>query len=314
MKRIIIFGSAGFIGTNLCKKLLSYGNYELHLIDLKSCDFKHNNCFFYNFDITLKKNKKLLQNIIKDDSIIIDLISKFGEDKKTNYTNINLSFLRSIVEVSNNFNNIRYYYFSSSSVYGYEYKNEICEYSTHNFNCDYGKSKSICEKYLQDNYSFHKNYLVIIRPSPVIDVNDLRGNFGLFAKFQKININLKIGKSLNKKSLCLLNNLSDFLLFLINKNIYENNIYNYADKINNKDFSLNEIYSFFNKDFKIKIYIPLIIFRIVCLVFDKFNINLFNNIKYKKYISYTMLDIKRTIGTGFKPKQNIKTELLKLSK
>ena len=68
MKRIIIFGSSGFIGTNLCQKLLGYEHYELHMIDLKSSDFKHNNCFFYNFDITLNKNKKLLHNIIRDDS------------------------------------------------------------------------------------------------------------------------------------------------------------------------------------------------------------------------------------------------------
>ena len=55
MKKILVTGGSGFIGSNLIKKLLSY-NYKVNCLDIyENKSLQHKNFRFYQGDILMKK-------------------------------------------------------------------------------------------------------------------------------------------------------------------------------------------------------------------------------------------------------------------
>jgi len=133
-KKILITGSAGFIGFHLAKKLLENRNYNIVGIDnfdnyySKTLKRKRNNlllkCKNYKFYRTDIKNFKKLEKIFKTEKIdfVIHLAAQAGvryslvNPKKYIDTNINGFF--NILENSKKYNIKHFIYASSSSVYG----------------------------------------------------------------------------------------------------------------------------------------------------------------------------------------------------
>ena len=163
MKKIFISGSGGFIGSELAngfKKL----QFEVHALD-KKIDKKIflPGIFIYKLDLTkyIKKNK--LKNI---DYFIhaAAITNPKNISIKKNLININLSLTLSSLILAKKMNVKKYYYISSTSIYGY-YKNIL--YNDENtkpiLRDDYSISKKIGENIVSEFCKFNKIDFKILR-------------------------------------------------------------------------------------------------------------------------------------------------------
>ncbi len=131
MKRVLVTGGAGFIGSNLINKLLSTGCYHVYCIDnfdafysrgqkeLNINNFFNNSHFeFIEDDIRNIRNHSTLDNI----DVIIHLAAKAGvrpsiEDPEL-YQNVNIGGTQALLEFARKRNIKQFLFASSSSVYG----------------------------------------------------------------------------------------------------------------------------------------------------------------------------------------------------
>ncbi len=81
MKKILITGGAGYIGSMLCTKLINFG-YQVTVVDLlKYNKSSLNHLYFYkNFKLIVGdiRNKKLMKKLIKKNDFIIPLAGLVG--------------------------------------------------------------------------------------------------------------------------------------------------------------------------------------------------------------------------------------------
>ena len=146
-EKILVTGSAGFIGYHLCNRLIKE-NFEVIGLDnlndyydvslkesrnriLKKLSKERQNKYsFYKADIA---NLKLVENIFKSQkpNIIINLAAQAGVrysiENPNSYGHSNLIGFLNILECCRNFNVKHLIYASSSSVYGGNKKSPFCE-------------------------------------------------------------------------------------------------------------------------------------------------------------------------------------------
>ena len=135
MKKILITGGAGFIGSHLSEKLLSDSNVErvvcidnldpVYPVSFKLANLKilkANKKFkFYKADI---RNLKALRSIFKKEKpdYVVNLAAKtdtrFSLEHPFEYEEVNVLGVMNILEVSKEYNVNKVILFSSSSVYG----------------------------------------------------------------------------------------------------------------------------------------------------------------------------------------------------
>tara|TARA_A100001011_G_scaffold400429_1_gene514907 strand:+ start:3058 stop:4038 length:981 start_codon:yes stop_codon:yes gene_type:complete len=170
MKKILVIGGGGYVGSALVPELLRLG-YLVTVYDL----------FIYGEDV-LNENEKM--KIIKGDVRDLNLLNKviinhdvvlhlacisndpsFELNPKLGKS-INLDSFRPIVEISKNNNIKRFIYASSSSVYGIKTETNVHETLPLEPLTDYSKFKVECEKILQD-YTSENFETTIIRPATV---------------------------------------------------------------------------------------------------------------------------------------------------
>lgn len=158
--KILITGSCGFIGTNLCLQLLNNTNHIIYGIDNYTDNYnilfkkenneelkKYKNYHFYNEDIL---GTKIIENVKPD--IIIHLASIPGVRKSLQdplyYIENNISAFVYLLEECKKYNINKVVYASSSSVYG---TNNIVPFSEsheiNNLRSSYACSKKCMEVY-----------------------------------------------------------------------------------------------------------------------------------------------------------------------
>ena len=130
MKKILILGSEGFLGTVLVPHLIKNGN---KVVGVDKCFFGKNNIFNKNYTFYKKDYSKLQKNFFESFDFIVDLVNISNDPaselnkKFTNITNY-LNKLKLYKKIQNNKKISRYIYMSSCSVYGNN-KNLISERS-----------------------------------------------------------------------------------------------------------------------------------------------------------------------------------------
>ena len=170
MKKIIITGGAGYVGSNLVPKLLDLG-YEVTVLDLmiygEGVLANHEKLSKIKGDI---RDKSLLERIIPGHDALIHLACISNDPSfELNPSlgkSINLEAFEPMVKISSQNKVNRFIYASSSSVYGIKKEKNVTEDMILKPLTDYSKFKGDCEKIL-NSYKSEDFITTTIRPSTV---------------------------------------------------------------------------------------------------------------------------------------------------
>ena len=174
MKKILIIGGAGYVGTELTKLLLNE-NYEVTIYDL----FIYGDNFINQKN--LKKivgdirNLKKLKEIVKNHDAIIHLAC-ISNDPSFDLNpelgrSINYDPFEELIKISKDSQVKRFIYASSSSVYGIKKEKDVSEDMSLEPLTDYSKYKAMCEEILLKNNT--KEFTCcILRPATCCGFSD----------------------------------------------------------------------------------------------------------------------------------------------
>ena len=172
---ILITGCAGFIGYSLSAKLLKnkkikifgFDNlnkfYSVKLKRKRLSNLKKNKNFkFYKIDLS---NKKKLSNLFEKEKI--NIVFHFAAQAGVRYVSShpekfihsNILGFHNLIDVSKNHNIKKFFYASSSSVYGDSSKFPVDENSELNPKNIYGLSKKLNEEYIKINSNKKTQYI-----------------------------------------------------------------------------------------------------------------------------------------------------------
>ena len=170
MKKVFITGGAGYVGAVMVPHLLEQG-FEVTVLDLmiygEHVLQKHDNLNAIKGDI---RDQELLKKIIPGHDVVIHLAC-ISNDPSFELNpdlgkSINLDAFRPLVEISKNSNVKRFFYASSSSVYGIKDEPNVHEETILEPLTDYSIFKAECEKILAE-YQSDDFTTTTIRPATV---------------------------------------------------------------------------------------------------------------------------------------------------
>ena len=132
MKKILITGGAGYIGSKLATELLKY-NYKVTVIDILKISSRSLNHLFNNENFNFIKgdvrNKKLMKSLIQKNELIVPLAALVGaplcEKNKREAISVNLESIKYLMKTITKRNKI--IYLTTNSGYGVGEKNKYCD-------------------------------------------------------------------------------------------------------------------------------------------------------------------------------------------
>jgi nucleoside-diphosphate-sugar epimerase len=157
MKKVLITGGAGYIGSKLATNLINK-NYQVTIIDCLKFSSKSLNHLFsrknFKFIKADVRNKKLMKFLIKSNDFIIPLAALVGaplcEKNKKEAIAVNLNSIKFLMKNISKKNKI--IYLTTNSGYGIGEKNKYCDETTPlNPISLYGKTKVDAEKIVMKN-------------------------------------------------------------------------------------------------------------------------------------------------------------------
>ena len=173
MKKILVTGGAGYIGSKVCYDLLDK-NYKIVVIDNLSNSTKENinkKIIFYNYDLkNIYRIDKIFQKHKFDAVFHFAALTNVSESSKYR----NKYYLNNVVVTKNILNlikkfKIKYFVFSSSAaVYGNIASSPVHENSKIMPISNYGKNKAECELLIKNFSSRYDFYYAILRYFNVI--------------------------------------------------------------------------------------------------------------------------------------------------
>ena len=154
MKKVLVTGGAGYIGSKLVTKLLEL-KYKVTVIDSLKFSSKSLNHLFNNDNLIFIKgdvrNQILMKKLIKNNEFIVPLAALVGaplcEKNKKEAINVNLNSIKTLINNVTKKNKI--IYLTTNSGYGVGEKNKYCdENSPLNPISLYGRTKVNAENYV----------------------------------------------------------------------------------------------------------------------------------------------------------------------
>jgi nucleoside-diphosphate-sugar epimerase len=212
--KVIVLGSSGFVGTNICKSLKKNG---INVVKPSREDI----------------SKDGLANLLTTDSIVLNCVGKAHvsdtrEDKLATFQSANIDFPAELAQACRQRNVKRLIHISSVSVYG-DYAKDALEESLCAPKSFYGITKLEGEKKILDETKYSDLNLIILRP-PMIYGNGAVGNYELIEKVASIGIPLPFGNVQSRRSVLSIINLTDLIKKIILGEIFLEGIYNVADE------------------------------------------------------------------------------------
>jgi nucleoside-diphosphate-sugar epimerase len=263
--KVTIVGGSGFIGTRLCKRLISSDLYSIGIVD------KVESIFYPN--ITTLSDVRYFDELsrsIPEHSLIINLAAEHRDNvsPKTLYDQVNVFGAKNVCSIARAKNIGTIIFTSSVAVYGFAPLGTNESGGIKPFN-DYGRTKWEAEKIYKvwQAEDPENRTLVIIRPTVVFGERN-RGNvFNLLKQIASGQF-VMVGDGQNRKSMAYVENVAAFIEFSLNFKPGVH-IYNYIDK---PDFTMNSLVGRVNKILrqseKIKLRLPYFIGLTIGKFFD----------------------------------------------
>ncbi|ETJ48417.1 NAD-dependent epimerase/dehydratase family protein [Pseudoalteromonas agarivorans] len=215
MSKILLTGSTGFIGKELCQSIIKHTEFELCKV------VRNNNSSDSNSFIVGEFNSDTdFSSALEGVSVVIHLAAvahsnySSSTDAAKSYKSCNVDATLALAKQASEQGVSRFIFLSSIGVNG-------------NSNCvpftpldlerpvdDYAKSKYEAEVALRELYKSKKMEVVIIRP-PLVYGKNAPGNFGTLLKVAKKNLPLPLGAINNKRSFVAIDNLVDLIVTCI---------------------------------------------------------------------------------------------------
>lgn len=269
MKNILIIGGAGFIGSNLTRKLCLTDKYNVSVLLRKTSDTKFlkskNIKFIYGDMLDNDSLKKACSGI----ETVFCLVNVKPGGKSPEEYNRELLLLhtegtKNLLNACKANNVRRLIYFSSVAAIGY--KNEISIYdenSETNPIDAYGKTKLEAEKILNDCIKKRELDITILRPPGVFGENGL-GSLAKIIFFIKKGFVPILGNGENKQSITYVGNIVNEAIFLSDNANSFGKTYIVSD---DRPYSVNELVDAAAKTlnsnpFKLRIPVSLIMFLV----------------------------------------------------
>jgi UDP-glucuronate decarboxylase len=228
MKTILITGGAGFIGSNLCEKLLKQGNKVICVDNLYTGNIKNIQEFFYNQNFEFLNRDILLPLYIKDDideiyNLACPASPKKYQQNPINTLQVNFIGVMNLLELAKH-KNAKFLQSSTSEIYGEpqispqteEYRGNV---NTIGIRSCYDEGKRIAETLIMEYYKKYNVDIKIVRIfntyGPKMDENDGRvvSNFiNQAINNQDITI---YGNGEQTRSFCYIDDLIDGLVNLM---------------------------------------------------------------------------------------------------
>lgn len=306
IKKILIIGGSGFIGSYLIKSLLKE-QFEIINFDKNSSHIESNSLKTIIGDVRSLADFKQLPSDIDLVYVLAaehkDDISDYSAYYKTNHEGIN-----NIIDYCSklSINNIIFY--SSAAVYGNSFTDSNEEIDNLNPENHYGKSKALAESELNKWLSFDENRkLIVIRPSVVYGKGS-NSNMNRMIDYIAKGKFVMVGKGDNFKTICYVENLVDFTVYIQNSISKSYEVYNYADF---PHYNIREITNKISSLLKKKVIkIPYFIAYGVGLIFDFISLitqrkNNMSSNRVRKFCSNTSLSTKKIENLGYNPKYSL---------
>ncbi len=299
--KVVVIGGSGFIGTKLVQTLLDNNNHVTIFDKVASTQFP---------EISIVgdvRDSTALTNAMIDHDVIINLAAEHRDDvyPKSLYYEVNVLGMANII-ASADINNIRRIIFTSTvALYPLNQNNPDENSHPDPFN-DYGRSKLEAEKLLLKWAEKLENSCLVLRPSVVIGDGN-RGNVYNLIKQIETGYFVMIGDGKNKKSMCHVQNLVNFIQLRLS--LHQTELFNFVDK---PDLTTNEIVAVIRghlkltKSFKTRLKIPYWIGLIGGIFFDLISHIIgkslpISSIRIKKFTANTIVSSKSLESTGFTP-------------
>jgi UDP-glucuronate decarboxylase len=187
MKTILITGGAGFIGSNLCEKLLKEGNKVICVDNLYTGNIKNIQEFFHNQNFEFLNRDILLPLDIKDDideiyNLACPASPKKYQQNPINTLQVNFIGVMNLLELAKQ-KNAKFLQSSTSEIYGEpqispqteEYRGNV---NTIGIRSCYDEGKRIAETLIMEYYNKYNIDIKIVRIfntyGPKMDENDGR--------------------------------------------------------------------------------------------------------------------------------------------
>lgn len=247
MKKILILGSNGYIGSHLVSYLLQNKSNYIIAYDLNHLEtYKNENIEYINDDVFNLENHS---DELKDIDYVIDFIGSLGglnsfEDYEKNISLNNLATLKTLDFIKNINNKIKIIFISSRLVYSRKAKNPINEDEIKEPLTIYGVNKLASENYVKAYSNLYDIEYINLRLSiPYGAENIKKKNYGIVNSFIRNIINNEdiylFGDGSQKRDIISIFDVVEIIGKIINNfEAVKNDTYNLGG---NEVYSLKEI-------------------------------------------------------------------------
>jgi nucleoside-diphosphate-sugar epimerase len=239
MKKILITGSTGYIGSALLEKLIEHSRYELILPVRSLNESLPKSCR----QVLIEDIDDLPSSLFTQVDVVVHLAGKAhdlsgAQELAIEFRRINFVATKKLAAAALAARVRKFIYLSSIKVCGHITQHSaFTEQSISQPSTPYAASKWDAENALTDIVSDSGMELVIVRP-PLVYSGSSPGNFSRLMQLVSLRVPLPFRNVRNKRSIIALENLVDFIGLCIDQSTSEGNLFLVSD---GEEFSTAEI-------------------------------------------------------------------------